>query len=898
MNNEEECSKFWWGRSEKERLVYLSFFIASTLTFIIIIKTIDIYNTKSFLYFSSFYYLSLNPYTYFPLPTPPLILTMLLPQFYLYNITMNLQVASDFLRVTNLIFSVFSAIITMKIVLKFTNDEKKANAVFYALLFSPFIFFVNYIFNEQDILPIFIMLASFYTLYFQKNLMLKFGGALMLAYASFFYYFPVVMIPTLLIYESNKKKLLTLLLLLFVSFSLFYTIFLNVFSWSILENGVGAIGTSASTIPLFSILNVIPGAYFSSFNQPLSLLSNIFEILSMLLVFIIPILSKHLKKPIFIPLSIIFSVLFLFLKITAVDEFIWMLPFSTICIGAFSSVKLLKTRLLLMQFCLLPAFFLFNMYGAPGYGQGTGIFYLTYSQFHYSIALYSLIPNFPLITKILDAVGFISIFLVIAYVINLSRKLSDIRKIPEETDLKKKAHIHLESFKRRPYFREVSDRGYSSAFSIIASLKKFIRSMSPTKENKMKLLALFTIFLLMWIIAIMPSSSSYERTITYSDGQFPLGYFTATNTEMNQMISYNYANNASFIRLSNYTGNLVVPPIFLRNITNQNIQMNLTVIPQVQRQMIYADTFAGFNEVNISFVNQLHLSKNYSFVQPWRCENLSTIGFENFSQLGINQVPIISMNGTSIEEYNSTILQRSNTYLLGFKMNPNNYSQNLLFSSSINGIGYEFFYVGPVLYFAYSAPNSPFILDRISSPFYLLSWNIMFFSILNNSINFFLDGLPVYSSPNPVTSNTTGYVYIGKAGQYSSYNSKFAFSGKITPLIKTNSTVFTEETVLDILYSGGQSIMPITNNSISIRYNTGSVQIISDKHIFELRGQFNRFWFGRSSQYSPAIEFAFSYLKIVTYTQGLLFYKMLVILYGFPLYTLGLIIIGKKTILY
>jgi hypothetical protein len=538
------------------------------------------------------------------------------------------------------------------------------------------------------------------------------------------------------------------------------------------------------------------------------------------------------------------------------------------------------------------------MYGAPGYGQGSGIFYLTYTQLHYAIALYSFIPDFALVTKILDVIGFISIFLVIAYIINLSRKITDIGKIPEETDIKKKAHLHLELFKRRSCFRKISDCRYISLFSIIARLKKSIRSTSCCKENRIKLLALFTVFLLMWIFAMLPISNSSERTITYSGGQFPLGYFDATNTEMNQMISYNYANNASFIRLSNYTGNLVVPPIFVRNITNQNVQMNLTVIPQMPSQMIYADTVAGFNEVNISFVNQLQFSRNYSYVQPWRVENLSTLSFENISLLGINQIPIISMNGSSIEEYNSTILQENNTYVLGFRMNPNNYSQNLFFSSSINGIGYEFFYVGPVLYFGYLMPNSPFILDRISSIVYSSSWNVMSFSISNNSIIFFLNGLQIYSSSNHVTSNSTGYVDIGMTAPYSSYNNKFAFSGRITPLIKTNS-VFTEEmTVLDVLYSGGQCIIPITNNSISMHYYNDTIHIFSNNYTFELRGQFNRFWFGRPSQYSPAIEFAFNYLKIITYTQGLLFYKMLVVLYGFPLYTLGLTIIGKKAILY
>ena len=131
---------------DRKKYIVFLFFI-STLIFILLLDSIDIYNTRVFLYFTSFFDLSLNPYPYYSIPTPPIFISLLLPQFYIYRLTTSLVLASDFMRIINLIFLVFSALIAMKITSRLTGDRVRYNAIFYGILFSPFLFFVNFIFK-------------------------------------------------------------------------------------------------------------------------------------------------------------------------------------------------------------------------------------------------------------------------------------------------------------------------------------------------------------------------------------------------------------------------------------------------------------------------------------------------------------------------------------------------------------------------------------------------------------------------------------------------------------------------------------------------------------------------------------------------------------------------------
>jgi len=605
--------------SLKQMVIVTFIFLFISTSFIILIRTIDIINIRNFLYFSSFSALSLNPYSYFPQPTPPVFLSILLPQFCLYLVNFNLQVASDFFRYINLLFSVLLSLLVWKIAVDITNDKKKGMSAFYVLLLSPFFFYVNFVFNEQDIFPIFLTVLSFYLIQFGKNDLVRFTGSFLLIYAAFFYYFPILLVPTLIIYSPGKRRKLLLFTFLIFSFLLFYSSFLITLNWDILGNGIGALGASAGDVPVFSIFNIFPGVFFHNFTPLLTAVNGVLIYAAVALALILPLLFRYLNLSIFVPIAFILAFPFLFLKIYNWDEFLWPVPFFTLAIVAISSdTTFLKTKLLLSQIYLLPTLVVLNMFGAPGYGQGTGIFYFTYGQFKLPIVIYSIIPSYERVSRVLDLIGFLLLLGVIVYVIIIGFRRRDDSLIDLKLgDIVKNVKSNLVNLKSS---LAKLKGGHIKQFFIgtqISAKSKFI-SRKKSHVNRRALLVYVLVFLAIWLLLVTPFSIPGEKSFTVSGGPFPLGLFSSSNPEMVKGLSYNYLSNNSFIDLTNYSGNAVPPPIFSRNISNQNIQMKITIIPEISDKKPYSDLVAGFDTLNISILNQYRLTNSsYSGSSTW-----------------------------------------------------------------------------------------------------------------------------------------------------------------------------------------------------------------------------------------------------------------------------------------
>jgi len=876
-------------RDENKFLSYILIVTFFLFSFPFFIKTIDIYNTRSFLYFSSFSILSLNPYLYFPQATPPFFMSILIPQFYLYNITLSLQDASSFFSLVNLAFTLLTAFITMKIILKLTKSKRKAHYIFYAIVVSPFLFYINFVFVEQDIIAIFLTLTSFYLIFFYRDTAIRIAGTLLLVYATFFYYFPVLMIPSLIVYQKNWKERLELILFLVFFFSLFLIFAQRNLTWSLLGNGTGAISPYGG-IPVFSILNVFPGGISQMFSPLISNVYNSFLVLVLLLIVVIPIIFKVLKVSIIIPILISISLPFLFLKIYNGDEFIWIVPFLGIAFAYYSTDRLLKTKFFLSQMYMLPVLFILNMWGAPNYGQGTGIFYFTYMQFHTPIAIYSLIPEYTFVTKFLDVIIFVLIAIDIIYLIYLSRTESDVYKLYNVENGISNSEITPPKSKR---FKDIFISNIETNTPDKCLKENLLSHLKLSNKLRSKIvLSVSLIFITALILLPFPFLSS--PSISYSGGHFPVGLFQSPNYEMVENLSYNYMKNSSFIQLADYRGTLVPPSIFSRNITNQNLQMTLEVIPQMPVRAVYSDLVVGLNTLNLSILNQLQLSCHYSYLEPNFTQNVSKPTYENISLVNITDIPIFSMNGNSMEMYNlSRSTNVGHTYLLGFNSLANNYTQNLFFYSYIGGVSYEFYYSGSTLYFGVLENNS-WHYEAVNPTLYGLSWNLMSFSMFNQSIEFSIDGVIIYTSESYGVSNSTNYIHVGMAQEYLPDEYKFAFTGEVTPLIKVNSTILKVKKELETSYLNHTSIFPFASYNITILKEGTRIQIINSNNDEVIDGNFSQFWFGRTSNFSPGVEYAFHDLRINSTSKNSLFSKIIFVTYGVPAYVTILVSIERK----
>ncbi|OWP54428.1 MAG: hypothetical protein B2I18_03925 [Cuniculiplasma sp. C_DKE] len=530
------------------------------------------------------------------------------------------------------------------------------------------------------------------------------------------------------------------------------------------------------------------------------------------------------------------------------------------------------------------------MYDAPGFGQGSGIFYLSYSQFHYPLSLYSIVPGYIIFTRIFDLIGFVSILLFGIAIIKT--KESEIRN-GKKTKVRHKDYkgvTSLNQYKKiaHAYINKILEH------NIINTPKQIFSIVSGKMKRKIKFVSLFIILILLFSFALFPFSDTTEHTITYSGGKFPLGYFDTTNMEMVKGLSYTYAKNDSCIDLSNYTGSLVVPPLFSRNVSNQDFQINLRVVPLISDNMSFYDSIAGFNNLNVSVLNQFQLSNNYTYSQPFEERNITETCKENIDLLNIIRIPVFSINGSSIEEYNGSAFQENHTFIMGFQMFQNNFDQNLLFYSEYSNVTYELFYIGDILYFGYLLPNSQFVYHEIDSSYYSQSWNILSYTVITNKISFFINGMEIYNCLNLFKSKSPDFAFIGMAGPYQNYVDKFAFSGKITPLLNVNVTNLKLKKFLDVSNSTEHNNIPFISNNININYTTDKVTISSEGKKIITAGHFSEFWFGRTNPNSPAIKYGVTCLHIKTHTQGLLFYQILVVLYGIPIYILVLFLIDKR----
>ena len=855
-------------------------FSSITLSYLFVVRPIDTFNTREFLYYSSFFYLSLNPSTFFNIPTPPIFSFILFPQFLVYMMSTNLELSSFVLALINLFSTIFSSLLIMNIIMKLKGMQKNANSAFYMLMFSPFLFFINFIFVEQDIVAIFLTLSSFYLLYFHKKFTLQLAGVLLLAFATFFYYFPILVIPSLFVYKKSWKERSIFIVLLIIFFSFFYFAMVNNVGWSILGNGVGAISTSGGSLPLFSILNILPGGLSPSFTPLLSQLYTILSLFALILVISVPVISKLFEKSIVIPLLISFSVPFLFLKIYNGDEFIWILPFITIAIAYFADEHLLKTKLLISQIYLLPVIIIINMWAAPNYGYGTGFFYFTYPTFHLAVSIYSLIPMYVLVTKLLAVCLFFVIVFNIVYVMVLSRK-----KVYSEKKVKK---LDLSSTIKNFVSQIALAKEKLSKTSFQTPYKP--KMGSPKGKRTVIKITTVIIFLIFIMVSILsPFRLTEDRSIVHSSGEFPVGLFQSSNDLMVKGISYHYLSNNSFIKISNYTGSIVPLPIFSRNVTDQTINMNMEIIPDLPEYTAYCDLVGGFNGLDIYALNQINLNSNFKVIKPSVNINLtSSSNADNVGIMNMTNIPVYHMSGSSIEEYNIS-LRSGSSYLMGFYPKIVNYSQNLLFNSRIGKTYYELFYIRNSLFFAYLS-NGLWKYDHLNILEYSTKWNVVSVSIYNNSISFFVDNINIFSANSPNATTSTSIINVGMAESGNSYKYNYSYNGYVTSLLAVNSSSISLHKRLEVSNFSKQTFLPFTSNNVTIKTEENKVNISSSKMNTVFDGNFSIFWFGRNYQYSPGISYALNYISITTDTESGLFLRFLIILYIIPLFVIGIVI--------
>jgi len=898
--------KFTFQMIPKKMWISIIIYILISVLIVFSFKFVDIFNFRGFLYNSSFLFLNQNPYILFPQPFPPNFYSFLIPTFLVYIVSgSNLFAAVDFLKIFQLIVSILESLIIYFIVLEETGSEKKGKAAFYAIIFSPFLFSVNFIETEQSPVGIlFALLALYLFIKMAKqekySYIMLISASVLLWYSVFIYYFPIVIVAALLIYQKNVRNFLKMIFGMGIGLSVFYLPFRFTNFWELFTNLSGIAAPPTKSAIVFSIINFFSassGFQLDKFQVELQAGMNVLFLLSLLLV---PIIFKIYKRPLYSAISLIFIILFITIGISNYDEFVWIIPFITIAVAVNNESKFLTLRLFLLQLYLIPYFIIFNMWGAPGYGSGSGIYYLSYLQFHNSTAIYNFFPNPVSFTKFFIFLG----FLFLIYLAFLS-----IEKPPNDS---------VGNNEPRTKFNTIS-----SIFSGLTRWKS-VSEVRPREGNKIKVISkdkkstyILASFIVGIIIIVLLSGINYGGNISITqEGQnFPLGLFNSY-ANMNSSFSYGFAdgNRAIVVAPTNYNFNYppYQPLAFSRNISGENVDMDLRITPMNMGDYPYNVTVMEIGSVKMNLLNGISIPPGTTLLPPISEYKTNISGAPSPLLSNKMTVPIYSMLGDSVQYYKIPLTNYENTHYLIFHENNSNFNQNMIFLLYYNGLQIEFLngrsqdnfvlgYNDPAL-----GPNWDTVHVYYGVP--LNNWDIVSLYFTETSAIFDFNNLSPQVINYNFTTNSTVSLFVGKYGLYNSSNFKYAFDGQVSPLMVSPNGIYYGSTEMYVSYFNSSRLahiyqyFPYINNNIYLTYYNQNISIYtngihilaSNRYNFASTPNSQMLQFGRLSNSSIYFKFGIPYIDIESISSMSYLWEIIILDYVLPIYILLFIFLERK----
>jgi hypothetical protein len=339
---------------------------------LILLPFYDLANLNTWINFVSNFHNSQSTFYHSTWPGGFFTLSALLPLQLAYVASgFNFYVSSVVFKLVFFLFTFLTAIILYDIV-KRGGNQKKADFVFLFTMLNPAILYVNYIWAQLDIIPIFLVLLSYYLLRYEilsTNVHIRTMVALLpLFIAVFFYLYPIILVPALIYYTAKARQKF-----LIGTYALMYGVFfLAVDTWAF--RGALYNYFAAGSGVLFG------NSYFSGlqFYIPLST----FEYLA-LVVFLSLVLPLMIKKLSFGESSCLVMIILLFLYTSPLplpDEFIWVYPFTVLALFEVNVSTISLRKIILLNLFPYVGLIFISLYIGTGFQQG--IFYFGYNIFH------------------------------------------------------------------------------------------------------------------------------------------------------------------------------------------------------------------------------------------------------------------------------------------------------------------------------------------------------------------------------------------------------------------------------------------------------------------------------------------------------------------------------------
>jgi hypothetical protein len=820
-------------------LYFVAPFLFVALIFTVLIRTSDPANVAGFQYTSSLVVLSLNPYNNLgPFPPPPNFFFFLLPQFWAYETHWIVYDSAVILKVFAAIATLALGGFVYKIAYRYTFSSSRSKAAFLAILASPFLFFVSFVWVEQDVIPLAFAVSGLYFLIPLttseriSNRDLALGSGL-LVYGIFLYYFPLIVLWSLLVFSRTWKKVASFTVGIAGWTLFFYLAYAFGGFWQFFTNFTGAFQI-VNQVPTYSILNVAT----VGFGGPLTpLITELyFWMLAgcLAVVLILPFVIRFTGGSVLLSVAITMALPFLLTKIYNGDEIVWVVPFVILFLAARIGEKHLRFWLVASQCWLIPQFILVNMWNSAGYGSGSGVFYFTYLQFHNSTAIYTLFPQFYTFSKLLDVATFLSLSGLCVTLIWLSRPHAFARS-------PKSWHLGVPDARTSEGDgwpkKDVDENGGTGVQStraparagLLSGIRKVGRSASFYA-----LVALVTFT----VIAIVPVSHSSQITYSGTD-PFPVNLFGAPQVP-NPSLTYSISENGEVLQITNETGaSGPVPTNFTRDLSGQSLAASFSMsVPETEKST-FLDPVAELGSTTVFFAGQISLPGGVFTVVPFHEENVTS----HSATVPIARGPPIvlsNLSGSSILQYGINLSSfQFDTLGLFFKPSAVSYTQNLLFYAQLPGETEEVFIAEGTLYFAVLMSGQPWSLypetalnGPLSGPY---SWHSVLFGVQPTQLVFYLDGRIVHITP--LASNSNMQLNVGAYLPSSPFYHKYAFNGLTSSLIGFPSSQFGYASAISV----GRPSGPDETNLSMITNDSGNWSVVYSGQTLTLEGNFGTF---------------------------------------------------------
>jgi len=555
---------------------------------------------------------NINPQGFFSL-------IVFIPIEMIYEYTANMYFTALMLKAIISIFYYLFIFVVYKILTSLDLENKIKEFILCILLFNPMILFVNFIWAEIDIIPVFFVTLSWYLIRFRsvnlKNILIS---TVSLFISIFFFLYPLVLVPTFIMYTRGRSNRFFLLLSAFVFGLLFLLLSIHVFSGYFYNYVSSLSGTNSTLSP-----SGLPTGLFYFFHivgEPRIITEIVLIIVvSIFLPFILRLYNFTEYRSLYIILA-----LFIFISPTInMDNFMFLLPFVFISAvegsnGTISN-KVLYSSLFLT---IIPVFFAQFIYSHNGV---YGIFYWFYPFLHMNGIT---ISNEAMNSLIIPAYNFFFLLLVFYSVSSLIEKELKNFKVND---------INLYHYEGKTLTKVFRNKKFLTLVAIII----VISSAIP--------------------ISLVYNNHNNEVQLSHPT-EFPLLYFYTEKSVNSSIYLPIGANSYSLIGSSLYVPDSDESLLLYRNISNQSFYINSNIT-------LYNST-GGYSLLHTNTWSlQEQLQYNISLIHSYEPSSL------DYTNVSVMPVPFLSknistyfLNGNQTIGYNLSFSSvQSNTFLLFFK---------------------------------------------------------------------------------------------------------------------------------------------------------------------------------------------------------------------------------------